>query len=243
MDYETLRGLSSLLFPNHCPVCGKLLALGTEICPACYDRLPFVTEPRCYRCGKPVSDPSQEYCFDCRIFPKSFQGGCALLLYNRITKPAMMDLKYHNRRRPADFFGRCLARRWGAQILSWHPDVLVPIPVHRTKRKKRGYNQAELLSKALSRHLHLPVDSTLLIRTQDTLPQKQFSPRARLANLEGAFEIHPKYQRKQKKYHTVLLVDDIYTTGATMETCTRILHQAGIGRVYICSVCIGLSRD
>lgn len=154
-----------------------------------------------------------------------------------------MDFKYHNRRIYSTFFAREIIFQHKRILQDWHMDAIIPVPVHKNKQKKRGYNQADLLAKDLSFLLNLPYYSNLLIRTIDTLPQKQFSPQARLNNIQKAFCIHPRRRDVIKNLNTILLIDDIYTTGATMEACTRILRKAGVKQVYIYSVCIGLSKD
>ena len=134
------------------------------------------------------------------------------------------------------------------QLYAWHLQAIIPIPIHKNKRKKRGYNQAELIANQLARRLNLPCYTNLVLRNQDTLPQKQFSPQARLNNLKKAFGLNPSFLDDQghlstKGLRRVLLIDDIYTTGATMESCTRLLKAAGVEKVYIYSLCIGVSRD
>ena len=122
---------------------------------------------------------------------------------------------------------------------------VIPVPIHKNKYKKRGYNQATLLSSRLALTLNLPHYPDMLIRSVDTLPQKQFNPQARLNNLKKAFCFNSHYDKllSQSTPFSVLLVDDIYTSGATMEACTRILLEAGISEVYILSICIGIARD
>ena len=241
-----LAMLPFLLFPRKCPICKKVQPIGRDICPGCEKVLPYIRPPFCMMCGKPVPDETVEYCFDCRLFQKSFQGGLSLFLYNKQIHQAMMDYKYHNRRILSHFFTSRIISRYSDLILSWNPDLIIPVPIHRNKRRKRGYNQAELLSRAIAGQLQLPHCSDFLIRTIDTLPQKQFGSQARLSNLYGAFRMNPRYTKKGRltpPFHRILLVDDIYTTGATMEACSRILHEAGIAEVYILSVCIGIARD
>lgn len=232
-----------LLYPRHCPVCHRILPYGSLICSTCRPLLPFVTGPICYSCGKPISNMQQEYCYDCRTFPKTFQSGRALFLYHPHTQPAMMAFKYQNRRMLSQFYAKEIVSRHSTLFQHWNLDAIIPVPIHKNKYKKRGYNQAELLARDLSALTHIPCLPHLLLRTIDTLPQKQFHPQARLNNLQKAFQIHPNYTSEQFHLKTVLLIDDIYTTGATMETCSRILHQAGIEKIYIYSVCIGLSRE
>lgn len=179
----------------------------------------------------------------------------------------MAAFKYKNRRVLADFFAIEACRCYTDWFRNMGIEAIVPVPIHKNKQKKRGYNQAALLGSRLAYILNLSCYPDLLIRSADTLPQKQLSPQARLNNLRKAFRLNPRYDKMSDqggspsvihrfpvhtafphkempdKLTTVLLVDDIYTTGATMEACTRILHEGGIPKVYVFSVCIGVSRD
>lgn len=232
-----------VLYPRHCPICGQVLPYGIYVCKKCAPELPYVREPVCLACGKPVASSEQEYCYDCRIFPKSFRAGLALFVYNEKTRPAMAAFKYMNRRVLSQFFAREICARHKNDILRWKPDLLVPVPIHKNKRRLRGYNQAELLAENLSVLLRIPCQGNLLLRTEDTAPQKQLRPQARLNNLQDAFAVNPIFRDQLADLTTVLLIDDIYTTGATMEICTRILRGAGVKNIFIYSVCIGLARD
>lgn len=232
-----------ILYPRHCPVCQSLLPYGKYICDKCIATLPFVAEPACLSCGKPVSHSEQEYCYDCRNFPKSFCSGLALLVYNETTRPIMAAFKYKNRRMLSQFFAQEIYARHKEDILLRRPQLFVPVPIHRNKRRQRSYNQAALLAMDLSALFHIPCCSNLLLRTIDTPPQKTLRPQARFHNLQNAFMINPSCHHLLQGISTVLLIDDIYTTGATMEICTRILQTAGIKNIYIYSVCIGIARD
>ena len=237
-----------LLYPRHCPFCDELLPYPETLCKTCRTRLPLIGQPTCFRCGKPLRDERQELCYDCRIFPKSFDQGLALFLYNSMTRTSIVAFKYHNQRYLSDFYVEGICRMHLRQLNAWHLQAVIPIPVHKNKRKKRGYNQAELIANQLALRLNLTCYTNLVLRNQDTLPQKQFSPQARLNNLKKAFRLNPAFLDNQGRLKTkglrrVLLVDDIYTTGATMESCTRLLKAAGVEKVYIYSLCIGVARD
>lgn len=242
---QLTRHLLPTLFPRHCPVCSKLVPYGTFIHDECHNKLPIIHSPVCMRCGKPVSSSTQEYCYDCRIFPKSFEKGTALFLYNKRTRSIMSAFKYQNKRILADFFNWELCQHRLSQLKSFGVTAVVPVPIHKNKYKKRGYNQASLLSSRLALTLNLSHYPDMLVRSIDTLPQKQFSPQARLTNLKKAFCLNPRYNNllSDNPSLSILLVDDIYTSGATMEACTRILLESGVAEVYILSICIGVSRD
>lgn len=242
ISHKTKR-LLTFLYPVHCPGCDRPLPFGVSVCCRCQKKLPYIKEPFCYQCGKPVTSWEQELCYDCRIFPKSFKNGLALFLYNEITRPSMTAFKYQNKRILSDFFVREILSCHQAILTSWGIQGVVPVPIHKNKRKIRGYNQAELLAKKLAFYLDIPCYN-LLIRTSDTIPQKNFNPQSRLTNLIDAFDIHKNYRKTNlNKLGRLLLIDDIYTTGATMEVCTRVMLKAGVLEVKIYSICIGTSRD
>jgi ComF family protein len=153
---------------------------------------------------------------------------------------SIANFKYHNRKEYAKFYIEEMTRLYGTKILQLAPDVIVPIPIHKSKYLERGYNQADILAKGLGKKLNLPVSSQLLIRNKKTLPQKKLSDKERLRNLQEAFSFNKQEEeRLQKTISKVLLVDDIYTTGSTIEACTNVLKSNGISRVYFIVLCIG----
>lgn len=237
------RNILPLLYPNRCPLCQSLLPRGSFLCPSCRPSLPLVTGPVCFCCGKPVVSPEQEYCNDCLRFPKSFRSGCSLLIYNETTRPMMAAFKYQNRRCLSLFFASELFHSYYALFSRWQIQAVIPVPVHKNRKKKRGYNQAALLARDLACLLCLPYYPDFLIRKKDTLPQKNFHPARRLYNLSRAFAVNPDFLPLAAKLTSVLLIDDIYTTGATAESCSRLLLEAGIKQVYLSSVCIGTSEE
>ena len=139
----------------------------------------------------------------------------------------------------AAFYAGQIVKRHGLTLQSLGIDALIPIPIHKRKLEKRGYNQAELLADALGKKLDIPVERELLARVVNTEPQKSLDPEHREQNLKNGFSM---YRKKCVSYKKVLLVDDIYTTGATIEACTKSLHAAGIPDVYYTSVAIGTGR-
>lgn len=239
MLYSLYLSLINVLFPKRCPVCLRILPSSLTICSSCREKLIFVRQPFCYLCGKPLADFEEEYCYDCRRHPKSFERGFAVMLYDKNTKFSMTQFKYHNKREFSDFYIREALRLYGDVFSKLSIQAILPVPVHEKKKKERGYNQAELLAKTLSRSLSIPTYSSILIRSVYTAPQKELSPRERLANLARAFDVNPDFQTNCHLLKTVLLVDDIYTTGATLEACTRVLKKYGVQTVYTLCICIG----
>lgn len=227
------------LFPRRCPVCGGIVpSFGGLICPSCFHKLSFVKSPTCKKCGKEVLDERIEYCSDCTCHVRSFQYGMALLNYNEAASHSMAQIKYHNKREYLDFYGQAAVKRFRKRIMRINPDALVPVPVHPSKMRIRGYNQAEILAGIIGKSLGIPVMPGILKRSRKTEPQKDLSPRERFKNLENAFQADniPDHVR------IVLLIDDIYTTGSTIEACTRTLQQKGINSVYFLTICIGYGK-
>lgn len=230
-----------LLYPRRCPVCQDLIPMPVSgrveefICPECRKALPYVTGPACMKCGKPVELEEQEYCSDCARIPKHYIRGFPLFLYMDPIKEGVTAMKYHNRREYAQFYTEELVQRYGDIWNRLELDAVIPIPVHSRKRRQRGYNQAELLARPIADWLDVPMIKNYLIRVVDTLPQKELNDAERINNLKRAFQI----RENGVKLNKVLLVDDIYTSGATMEACTTVLLQAGVREVYYTSICIG----
>ena len=128
-----------------------------------------------------------------------------------------------------------MAKRFGGQLKEWKIDALVPVPMHIEKVKKRGYNQAFLIAKVLGKELNIPVRDEIVTRVRATSPQKQLNGKERQNNLKNAFKIG----KNDVKLNTVVVVDDIYTTGATMDAVTECLKRAGVGKVYCISLTVG----
>ena len=171
--------------------------------------------------------------------PKSFASGKALLLYNEAARRSMAAVKYKNRREYLDFYSQALVHRYGRWLSFIGADALVPVPVHATRLRTRGFNQAEELAVRISRLSGIPVCSDFLIRTRKTVAQKNLNAAERLKNLQSAFGISPYYQKSPEAVpKTIVLIDDIYTTGSTAEACSRILMAAGAERVHVLTICI-----
>lgn len=229
------RTAADLLFPRRCPVCGGVaMPKGRLICPACLKQLSFVSSPACMKCGKEIGSREQEYCADCIRRKKSFERGFALLNYDSRAAASMAAVKYHNKREYLDFYARAAALRFGKQFRQAGIQVIVPVPVHASRLKTRGFNQAAVLAEKLSAELGIPWEE-LLIRVKKTDPQKSLGSAERLKNLRGAFEA----EQEAGKWERVLLVDDIYTTGSTAEICSRALLKTGVKQVFVFAVCIG----
>ncbi len=223
------------LFPPSCPICGEVVGKTIEPCEKCKCKIWYVSSPTCLKCGKEISDEEEEFCEDCSKNKRSYIKGFPIIKYNEAMQGSIAAFKYHNKRNYAKFYAREIVKKHGREMLNIQPDVLVPVPVYKTKRRQRGYNQAEVLARELSGYLDIPVRTDLVCRKMKTAPQKELGIKEREENIKKAFNSSDKIV----KYRCALLVDDIYTTGATIEACTKILQKQGIKNVYYTSVCIG----
>ena len=228
------RGAVQLLYPLRCPVCDGIVPCGQErICNACLPKLKLLTPPWCMKCGKRLAEEA-EYCADCGEGKHGFERGRSLYEYGSAASSLYL-FKYGGRREYAGFYGEQVAEYLGDYIRNVLPDGLVPIPLHPKRRAKRGYNQAELIACEIGRRMKLPVYPDLLVRVRDTVPLKRLNPKERQNNLKKAFNI----SRNDVKLKTILLIDDIYTTGSTMDEAVRILKLNGVERVCFLTLACG----
>jgi ComF family protein len=230
-----------MIYPVRCPICGEIvIPKGERICRPCKEKLPYILGPRCLKCSKPIEDEEKEYCSDCNHKNLQFLKGYSVWIYDKQMKHSIAEFKYHSKKEYAKFYIQEMVTHYGDIIKKLSIDAIVPIPVHRSKYLERGYNQAEILACGLGKELNLPVLSGLLLRNKKTLPQKQLSDKERLSNLREAFGFnHKESDRYLKKIDRVLLVDDIFTTGSTIEACANVLKSNGIHDIYFITLCIG----
>lgn len=225
-----------VLYPPRCPVCETILIPGEGlVCRRCAGALPYVREPYCMCCGKPLIHHERELCADCGNRRHLFDEGRAVFLYEKGVRLSVNRLKFLNRREYIPFYGKCLFQLYLEVQPFWRAQCLVPIPMHPKKRAVRGYDQAVLLARALSDLSHLPVSEGLLERTRYTQSSKKLGRSDRRKNLRGVFRIRSEAAIPE----SVILIDDIYTTGATMDEAACTLRCAGVKRIFFLTVCIG----
>lgn len=224
-----------LFWPEICPFCGKVNKTG--ICPACKEKLEqlSVKDPKCMCCGKPVQYKEQEYCHDCAHTYHYYDRGAALWLHKEPVSTSIYQFKYHNQRRFGFYYASEMAFRCRNLIRQWNPEAIIPVPLHVHRRRKRGYNQSLIVARELGSMLGIPVADELVARVRNTSPQKQLSHKNREKNLRDAFAL--RYRLQEVK--SILLIDDIYTTGNTVDGVAKVLKQAGVEKVYFLTISIG----
>ncbi len=226
-------GLLDLLLPPRCLGCGARVEDQGALCAACWTGLAFLGPPQCRMCGYPLPHalPEAPLCGACAAEPPAWDRARAAFRYDDGSRRLILGFKHADRTDIAPAFGRWLARAAG-DLLDDAP-VIAPVPLHRWRLLRRGYNQVALLAHALGRETGLPVVPDLLQRVRATASQQGLSGRARQENVTSrAFRVHP-WQRKRPAGRRILLVDDVLTTGATASACARVLHQAGAAGVDV----------
>lgn len=225
-----------MFFPRRCPVCHDIVSeRGKLICSGCEGVFRYVKDPYCMKCGKQLSAPEKVYCSYCEINSIPYEEGRAVFLYDDAMRKSIYRFKYNSRMEYARFYAYEIFKKYEGKIKLWNPDVIIPIPLHKSKLRKRGFNQAFLIAKELSNLLNIPVDDKLLVRTKKTEKQKNLGVLERNDNLKNAFKIRPN----RVQYLSAMLIDDIYTTGATMINASHVLKVSGISKVYCISLSIG----
>lgn len=225
-----------MLFPGRCPVCDEIvMPKGKLICRECRPKLRYVSEPYCKKCGKPLALAEQEYCGDCSRRRHVYDAGLALFCYQGEARKSVERFKFKNKREYAEFYAEEMVKRLGRQIAGWEAEVLVPVPVHRSRLRERGYNQAAVLAAKLSKRTGIPMDGHLLIKKKRTLPQKTLEEKERIKNVRDAFQTG----KNVVQYKKIIIVDDIYTTGSTADECAKVLKRCGAEKVYVLCLCTG----
>jgi competence protein ComFC len=199
-------------------------------------------DPLCACCGRPLVAPenrsptiqsglfkdSELRCRLCRSNFYAFDRARSFAIYNQALSEAVLLLKYEQVTSMAEWFGMRLAEMIAAGGPEWRADVVVPVPLHRERRRERGYNQAELIARRVARRLRLPLESKLLIRVKPRPPQLVLSRAEHWASVRGAYATRDGMKIDKLR---ILLLDDVLTTGATLDACSRALKKAGASAV------------
>lgn len=217
--------------PPRCPGCGLIIEEDHQFCLACWQALYFLGEPCCARCGLPFAfdQGAGSECGDCLAHPPQFDRLRAAVAYGEVARKVALRLKYSGR--PG--VGATLARFMQRHLVDEEDDaLLVPVPLHRWRIWKRGYNQSALVAAALARRTGKRVELDLLRRIKPTPVLRGLGKRERALAVRGAFQV-PAAARDRLAGRTVILIDDVYTSGATANACAKALRRAGAARVNI----------
>ena len=226
------------IFPVKCPICNKIVVpKGKMYHLECILKLEFLTEPFCKKCGVPISSEEQEYCTQCILEDRGWDFGRSVFYYRGIAKRALYKVKQEGTKEIIYFFTLQMKKTQKDYIQTIVPDCLVPVPLHPSKFRKRGFNQAELLAREFGKQMNIPI-RLLLKKKQKTKDQKNLNRIERKKNVKNVFCVNGA-EIKKGVPKSVLLIDDVTTTGSTLTECARVLKHQGVQQVAFLSVCVG----
>ncbi len=229
--YNKLRDVFyQFLYPRSCVACSEIISSPTDpntpFCRDCFAKVRRIVGPTCFICNVPfvsgaaTSHSPEQRCADCRESPPSFEKAVTPFFYDPPISTAICKFKYEKQTYLADFFVRLIVE----SLANLNVDRVMAVPLHPHRLRHREFNQSLLLAKGIAKTLSMPLSIDALIRTRETVPQVGLSKKEREENIKGAFDVaHPSEVKGQR----ILLVDDVYTTGATLKEGARILMQEG----------------
>lgn len=224
----------NIIYPRRCAVCHRILADQKSLCcPECREVFQVINNDYCLKCGKPVK-PEEEYCADCRGRHRSFDRGRSAFVYDDRMRRSLVRYKYYGNREYGRYFAGEICRHLGTEIRRWRPDLIIPVPLTSAKLRMRGFNQAEDLAEKIGFIMKIPVGTAVLCKSHDTRSQKKLDADERRRNLKGAFTVTQPLNGLK-----ILVIDDVYTTGSTMEAVSECLKNAGAEAVYFVTLATG----
>ena len=229
-----------LLLPPRCLACAEQVGAPHALCAACWNRLTFLGAPCCARCGLPFAYEmgTDALCGGCAREPPAYDRARSALRYDEGSRGLVLAFKHGDRLQGVVAFAEWM-RRAGEGLLA-EADLLLPVPLHWTRLLRRRYNQSALLARAIARLSGVAYAPDWLRRRRRTASQGEFGPIGRRRNVQSAFQLHAK--RSVRDLH-VVLVDDVLTTGATVEECARVLRRAGARRIDVLTLARSLRTD
>jgi len=234
-----LKQLIDIIYPPRCVVCSRFLWKGPlaketpsrSFCPDCTADVHSIASPLCPVCGQPFSSEVMEdhLCEDCLTNRPFYEAAWAPFRYEGAILKGIHRLKYGSKSFLADALGPLLARFAEERLDRSGPVLIMPVPLHPKRLRERGFNQSLLLARHVSRALDIDLDFLSLRRVRYTLPQTRLARKERLQNVRGAFQLRDQNAVRGK---SVVLVDDVVTTGNTLNECARILKKGGAQKVF-----------
>jgi len=229
-----INQILSLLFPESCPLCKKPSTDHhiAPICPDCWQMIHPYRGPLCQRCGKPLVSPVSSICGGCLKDEPPFKLARSFGLYEGVLKKAINLLKYQGIKRLSKPLSELILQTIEIPAV----DAVVPVPLHERRLKEREFNQSALIARHIAKRLGIPLLPDCLIKTRDTMPQVGLSMKERAKNIKKAFEIKDRDLLNGKD---IMLVDDVFTTGATVRECSKVLKKGGAGDIYVITIAHG----
>lgn len=234
-----------MFFPANCMACNATVAKMGSICASCFNSMQVLTAPECSKCGEAfeynIDFASEDIiCNNCENHPPIYDCAKAIWAYDDFSSNIVKNFKFGDKTAIAPYLGKILSQR-GNELID-KADIIAPVPLHYKRLRQRRYNQAALLCNHINNKYRHKLQLDLLVRTEYTIPQVELPYNKRQQNVENAFTLNQKYNSKiQDK--TILLIDDVITTGATVNSCANILKSQGANEIYVLTLTKRLLKD
>ena len=223
---NVLSSIAGFALPPRCAGCGLIVSDDLQFCLACWESLSFLTGPGCELCGVPIA-ATYAICAPCLQRAPDHDGAYASVVYGEVARNVALRLKHGRRVGLAKLIAKLMTRRLPAE-----PGIVIPVPLHRWRILRRGFNQSALVAGHLAKANGLPLEIDALRRDRSTPLLRGYNARERSKAVQGAFSVAPAI-RPRLQGKTVFLIDDVYTTGATANACARILKRSGASKVIL----------
>lgn len=232
------------VFPKRCVICDSVLPYGSGLtndflCENCKSKIDFIKEPVCRKCGAMIDDENEAYCTRCKTnLYRNFEYGFGLCRYNDAVKESIHRIKYDGRKEYIDFYGKCIAKIYRNEFKKINSNCLIPVPIHKTRLRKRTYNQATELAYSISKELKkygidIPVAENVIYRIKNTKVLNALDIEARKVELNDAFKC-----KDCSNINSVIIVDDIYTSGNSINAVASYLKNAGVKKIYFVTIAV-----
>jgi len=224
-----------IIFPPKCLSCKVYIESDGGLCHKCWEEIDFISSPQCYSCGTPfeIQTSNDNICGKCIATPPKYSMARSVLRYNEKSSKLITNFKYYDSTHACHHFARWLSRTGEDMIAD--TDIITPVPLHKMRLLTRRYNQCALLCNSLSELTGKVTYNNLLIRHKNTKPQAGLEFNKRINNVKSAFKINPDLI-EQINNKNILLIDDVMTTGSTIDSCTKTLLKSGARNVYVLTI-------
>ena len=234
---ELGRIILNLFFPPTCGFCGEIIESSWGICKPCMDRIPLIPGRACRLCGKKL-EAEESVCRECKRGKRYFTQVVSACEYDGVIRDKMIDYKFNGKKYLFWAFSDIIMWRLKSLPDPLIFDMILSVPMYRHKERMRGYNQSDLIARNLSKRLGIPYIPDAVVKVKDTKPQSELNQKERRENVKGVFRVLKNELLTGKR---VLLIDDVLTTGTTVNECSRVLAQAGAREIYVAVAATGKS--
>ena len=233
------EGLLNFVFPLDCKICEKLIqeSKGYSICEDCFKTIELIEHPYCIKCGKPLISTGyfkqnrEILCLECKRKKYSFEFSRSIGIYNKVLKKCIHLFKYYGEKKLAIPLGKLMVDYLLKNVeFTEKIELIIPVPLHNNDLKKRGFNQSVLLGKAIGDYFSVPVREKVLIKKKLTPFQVNLSKKERERNILSAFSVEKPEEIEGKN---ILILDDVFTTGSTVEECAKELMKARANNIIV----------